>query len=188
MGYENLPHKLFLWQKINDIDKLYENHTSKNRLYYDKIMRVHNRITYRKKNNTSGVDVEQVDVFNSEIDDYWLQVSPRYMYSLEKSSEYLNWRYCRDFAGEYNKFIARIDGKTAGYAVVSINIESPMNIVFTVADCCYDSIETGYALLENISNLFDDSNSNVLRMLIPKGHPLERISAEYGMWNTRIHY
>jgi hypothetical protein len=110
------------------------------------------------------------------------------MYSLEKSSEYLNWRYCRDFAGEYIKFIARIDGKTAGYAVVSINIESPMNIVFTVADCCYDSIETGYALLENISNLFDDSNSNVLRMLIPKGHPLERISAEYGMWNTRIHY
>jgi hypothetical protein len=52
-----------------------------------------------------------------EFDEFWQRVRDRYPVTIERGSEYLNWRFLRHPFFDYQFLIARKDGKLAGFLV-----------------------------------------------------------------------
>lgn len=77
----------------------------------------------------SIIEIEEIDVFPTEIDDFCDEASKNYSFILERTHKYLNWRFSRVF-GNYQIYIARSiqDKGIMGYIVLHKR-ENILNIV-----------------------------------------------------------
>jgi hypothetical protein len=63
------------------------------------------------------VALEEVAGFGAELDAFWEKNRAEYDILVEKSAEYLNWKYLRQPDIRYRLFIAKKDGAAAGFMV-----------------------------------------------------------------------
>lgn len=74
----------------------------------------------KKAPKVKGLKVEQIKRFDERIDDLWKRASPHYGTMVVRNKDHVNWRYVDIPHRDYTSFIAVIDGRVAGYVVLSL--------------------------------------------------------------------
>ena len=64
--------------------------------------------------------VREVSRFDPGMDAFWEEASKPYDFIIERTSDYLNWRYCDARAGAFTAKVAERDGRILGYVVVCV--------------------------------------------------------------------
>lgn len=67
---------------------------------------------------SSGLKVHQIEAFDERIDQFWHVASERYDLIIQKTAEYLNWRYADPRAGAFSILLAEEANEILGYAVL----------------------------------------------------------------------
>ncbi len=70
-----------------------------------------------------GWHFDAVTEFDSSVDIFWKTVKNRYPISIERSAQYLNWRYAKNPLAKYQIFAAKNGGEVK--AVVVLRVEEP---------------------------------------------------------------
>lgn len=143
-----------------------------------------NVVTNFSKPAYSDVDIYPVKAFDERMKPFWSNVSGQNDLILDRSLEYLNWRYCDGRAG---RFTVKLAGKDdiLGYAVLRTNrkAENPYGIIDDLI-AVPNRLDVVDALLEDAINHFDES-VNVIRCMMLIGHPYTKILKKHGFVDSR---
>lgn len=77
-------------------------------------------------------EVQETETIGSEFDSLWERVSPQYFDIVERSSNYLQWRYLKHPNAKYSVYTARRGGELLGYAVTR---QDEASEVGSIVDC-----------------------------------------------------
>ena len=67
------------------------------------------------------LQILEISSYDDRIDEFWHEVNDYYRFIIERTKDYLNWRYCDPRGGEYIVKTAEEDGRILGYSVLRIN-------------------------------------------------------------------
>ena len=124
-----------------------------------------------RKREGCPVEIQRVERFPEEMDDFWKTVRPEFETVLERSAAFLNWRFSRHF-GRYRIYLARSveDGTVTGYMVLrkteTEKIKNVLNIVDILALPEHDGCVL--RLLEHA--IAEGQGLDIVRCRIPKWH------------------
>jgi len=137
----------------------------------------------------SDQDFRILDIrsFDESINTFWDEIKDHYGFIVERSKDYLNWRYCDSRGGDYLIKIAERDGRILGYIVLRVNKyrrDYPIGYIVDLLTLP-DRLDVVSALVRDAIHNFDDQNINITKCQIVKNHPYERIFMRYGFLNSR---
>ncbi len=132
-----------------------------------------------------GFDVRDVTRFNDDNDIFWSFVQKDYSFLPDKSSRFLNWRYC-DPRGD--KFIVKqaVEGDVVlGYIVYQIVNTDKYPEGFIVDLLALPGrLDVVSALIEDACKYFNGLGVNVVYYLVVKGHSYQGLSVDYGFFDS----
>jgi len=136
------------------------------------------------------VHIRRVDAFDERMDDFWDNVKNAYSFILQRTTNYLNWRYCDRRAGDFTVKIAEKDGKIAGFSVLRINRRNrdyPEGYLVDLLALPGER-EVENALMADAVEFFEQESVNIVHACAVKGHRLSQLLNRYGFLNTRQNY
>ena len=68
----------------------------------------------------NGLNFERVKEFDGRIADFWEQIRHRYPITIERTAEYLNWRYARNPLVSYDQFAVTQGGAIKGLVILRV--------------------------------------------------------------------
>lgn len=139
------------------------------------------------KSTRKKIIISEISLFDDRITEFWRQISEHYHFIVEKNPDYLNWRYCDLRGGEYIIKIAEEDNRILGYSVLRINRYRKDYPVGYIVDFLSipERFDVANALMADAVNYFDSHHVNIVRSLVVKNHPLERIHQIHGFLDSR---
>jgi hypothetical protein len=125
--------------------------------------------------------------FDERINELWDKTKLNYDFIVEKTKDYLNWRYCDPRGGNFDVRCVEEDGRILGYVVLRINRireEYPIGHIVDLLTLPerYDVVD---ALVSDAVEFFDSQSVNVIHYLGVKHRPTERIFNRHGFLDTR---
>jgi hypothetical protein len=110
-----------------------------------------------------------------------------YNFIVEISSEYLNWRYCDPWAGNYEVYLAEEGGELLGNAVTDVNRIREDYPVGYVVDLVAgsDRGDVSGALLAHMVDRLNEERINIVLGLAVKGSKVESAYASSGFLDSR---
>ncbi|NWG04391.1 MAG: GNAT family N-acetyltransferase [Syntrophaceae bacterium] len=126
--------------------------------------------------------IGEITHFDERIESFWEEIKDHYNFIVERSGDYLNWRYCDPRGGDYLVKIAQMDGKILGYMVLRINshqIDYPIGYIVDLLTLP-NRFDVASALVEEAVSYFDDHQINIIHSLIVKSHPYGAIFDKKG--------
>ncbi len=134
------------------------------------------------------LSIHKIDRFSENINEFWKVVSGHYKLIVERSRDYLNWRFCDPRAGDFVVKQAEEDGCILGYSVLRINRYRPDYPVGFIVDLLTlpDRLDAADALAADAVQFFDDSDINIVNYQVVKGHPYEGVLKRHGFVDSRI--
>jgi hypothetical protein len=127
-----------------------------------------------------GGDFEVVETrsFDDRIDAFWEKVKEHYNFILEKSSRYLNWRYCDPRGGNYRVMQAVKDGEVLGFIVTELKNTGSYAEGYVVDLLTLpERLDVADTLLRDACRYFDDLGVNAVHYLVVRGHPYQGLSS-----------
>jgi hypothetical protein len=115
-------------------------------------------------------------------------VKEGYVFIVEKTMDYLNWRYCDPRGGFYKALLARDEGQVLGYIVYKMNRyreEYPVGNIMEVL-ALPDRNDVVDTLISVVVDRFDSLGVNIVHAQIVKGHPYEAWLKRHGFVDSRI--
>ena len=186
-----LPYPPYVYMKIKDIN-LHIKKTRKlsfqKKLGY-KGLNLFNKLTNMNRTiGVSEIDVRQITSFGENADRFWGKIAGDYNFIVERSRQYLNWRYCDPQCDEYNVLEATENGEMLGYAVLRIVETDEDYLTGFIVDLLTlsDREDAVTALTGEAVRFFEEKNINIVQWQITKDHPNTRIASRYGFLNSRI--
>jgi GNAT superfamily N-acetyltransferase len=142
-----------------------------------------------------GICVEPVMRFESEVDEWWAAVGPKFSFALVRNREYLNWRYV-DCPSPYQSTIARRDGRFAGYLTGFVLQGAPTAYIVDLVTDPDDKEAAGELLRDALNAMLDrgvevvytwtvhfggsSAGSELLKKACPlKAHPPLHVAARF---------
>ena len=135
-----------------------------------------------------GLSVYNVSRFDDRIVEFWKQVSTNYSFIVERSRDYLNWRYCDTRAGDFVVKTAEEDGRLLGYSVLKINKhlrDYPIGFIVDLLTLP-DRLDAVEILVADAVKYFDKNDVNIVNYLVVKDHPNESVFKRHGFLDSRI--
>jgi hypothetical protein len=132
--------------------------------------------------------IKGTTVFDTRIDHFWREVVDHHGFIVERSSDYLNWRYCDQRAGDFFVKLVEDDGHILGYSVLRVNRyfeEYPVGYIVDLL-ALPNRLDAVEALVMDAVNYFDEQNINIVNSLVVKNHPYVEILNRYGFLDSRI--
>ena len=125
--YLEFPFKVALLVRIADVDKHFTKIPMKNEAFIKTAYRVAEAFNkassvIRKDSDKVPVDLKEISHFNVEYDHFWDNVKQDYDFILDRTCEYLNWRYLAPRAGDFRVVQASDDDGLQGFCVTRINM------------------------------------------------------------------
>ena len=127
-GRLNFPYALRHYIKINDIRRHLKILKSDNKLLketgyniFDKWSKLKNIINRKNDYHLNDFKISDIMEFDNSFDIFWNDVKGEYDFIVERSNEYLNWRYCDKRGGDYRVKKAYDEDRLLGYAVTRVN-------------------------------------------------------------------
>ena len=183
----SFTHPLTSLIRIHDVDSHLKYNSYKNHdlvLKYGYLgSKTINRIKYKKTSEEfNGIKVHEITRFDNTINAFWETVKQHYVFSVNKTDDYLNWRYCDNRGGEYRVLLAREDGKILGYCVYKINHfikEYPVGYIIEVLAFPNreDVVKT---LIDEALKRLDSMKINVVHAKTVKENSYENIFKQFG--------
>jgi hypothetical protein len=145
------------------------------------------KILMPSKTPDCAIEIYQIDQFVNGIDDFLKEVSTSYDFIVQRTRDYLNWRYCDSRGGNYVVNIAAEKGKIMGYSVLRINKYQKNYPVGYIVDLItiLGRLEIADALIKDAINFFDNKSINIIECLIPKNHPYSKVYKKYDFIDSR---
>lgn len=194
-GLPRFPHKISNLVRIRDIDLQVHAMPMKNAWLMKlgfrtaKLINDVRNATEILGKNVPTVTVRDIQAFDDRIDKFWREVSEHYKFIVERTAEYLNWRFCDHRAGDYAIKVAEDErGLITGYCVLRINkyVENyPIGYIMDLLAIPghQDAVE---ALVAHSVQYFDERGINLIICLVVKNHPNERSLNRHGFLDSRI--
>ena len=73
--------------------------------------------------SASACTIRAVDRFDDRIDDFWQRAAAPYDFIVERTKDYMNWRYADPRAGLFSIHLAEHDGELLGYSTLRVSHE-----------------------------------------------------------------
>jgi hypothetical protein len=126
--------------------------------------------------------IRKMTHFDERIEEFWGEISHYYHFVIERSQDYLNWRYCDPRGGDYLVKIAQTGAKILGYMVLRINRHQRDYPIGYIADLLTlpDRPDVATALVEDALNFFEGHPINMTHCMVIKNHPYEAILRKNG--------
>jgi hypothetical protein len=135
----------------------------------------------------SEFKIIEITRFGVEINRFWEEVKEGYDFIVEKTMDYLNWRYCDPRGGIYKVLLAKDESQVIGFIVYKINRyreDYPVGFIMEVL-ALPDRRDVVDALIKNVVSRFDSMGVNIVHAQIIKGHPYEALLKSYGFVDVR---
>jgi GNAT superfamily N-acetyltransferase len=126
--------------------------------------------------------IRDIARFDDRANEFGAQASKQFSLILERTSEYLNWRYCDQRGGSFAVKIAEEEGQILGYAVLRINGGRAHLADILVLPGREDVVR---ALANAIIHEARNRGLDRLEFLAPKTHPFRRALADSGFVGRR---
>jgi hypothetical protein len=191
IGNPVFPGKLSFLIRIKDVDKQLEQSKAENKFI--------NKIGYQglsligkinrpiKIRSGEQAILSTIEKFSNEFNDFWVSIKTNYDFIIEKTPDYLNWRYADPHGGNYRISVARENGELVGYLVTRINRYKKDYPEGYLVD--FVTVPGREYILEQLVfealSYFDDNNVNIIYCWIIKGHSYERILKSNGFVDSR---
>lgn len=189
------PSKIRNYTRISDIDLQLNKMPMENPLILkagwtalDTLNKTMNRIRNPIKDE-EGTIPEKIERFNDDYKDFWTQTYREYSYIVERSPEYLNWKYCDPRIPGYSKTVARNqNGDIAGYIIYSVNKFNEDYPVGYIVDLLTKNNNTSIKnmLISEAIDYFDTENVNIVNYQQVDNHPDFKILERHGFLDGRI--
>jgi hypothetical protein len=137
--------------------------------------------------NSSDFSIKKIMIFDDKIDDFWKSIKDDYNFIVEKSKDYLNWRFCDKRAGTYDVWQATENDAIIGYMVLRVNklmVNNPVGFIMEVL-ALNNRLDVVDSFLDLAKNYFDEKNVNTVHAVMVSGHPYERILNLHGFIDSR---
>lgn len=142
---------------------------------------------FLKKSTGDSIEIQKINQFPDEIDDFWKQVRSEYEMCLERTATFLNWRFSRHF-GDYQIFMARFvqNRNIAGYLVLKrtriLTIQNVLDVVDLQAlpgedKCVLNLIDTAITVAKN-------EGLDLVHCRVPAWHRYATILSKKGFIST----
>jgi hypothetical protein len=134
------------------------------------------------------IQISEIPIFDGRIDEFCRKIHEHHYFMVERSRDYLNWRYCDLRAGSFIVRQAVEGGKILGYSVLRINryrADYPIGYIVDLLTLP-DRQDVANALIADATGYFDERNVNIVLSIIVKNHPYEGSFGRYGFLNSRI--
>ncbi len=143
---------------------------------------------YRHQTNIPEPAVRQVDGFDERIEPFCQQLQGHYQFMLQRSREYLNWRYADPRAGSFCIRQAEQGDRVVGYSVLMINRFRPDYPVGYVVDLLTlpDRPDAAEALVADAVRSFDEEGINLVCCQVPARHDTREALARHGFVDSRL--
>ena len=187
------PYPLIRLARIIDIDLHLRSHNFSSKILLEtgyraakSVNSIETMLSSSKKSN-SKLKIVQIHRFDDRIKLFWKKIKENYLFILERSPEYLNWRYCDHRGGNYVIRQAEEDGEIIGYIVFRVNRYEKEYPTGYVVDLCTlpNRQDCENALIAEAVGYFDDLKVNVVNYVINKGHPFESRFKRFGFLDSR---
>jgi hypothetical protein len=179
--------------KINDVEKHFKKDPSPKKgiilkvgVYGAKLL---NKVTNLSLQSPStNVELKEIAKFDDRINTFYDKVKTNYAFIVEKTAEYLNWRYCDKRGGDFKSWIAEENGEIVGFIVLRVNRidpEYPRGFVMDLLalDSRLDVVES---LVSYAIGWFDNLGVNVVHAQLVGGHVYEALLGKYGFLDSRL--
>ena len=134
--------------------------------------------------NPSSYDfhIQEITTFDERMNVFWEGIKDHYNFIVERSRDYLNWRYCDSRGGDYLVKIAKANGKILGYIVLRMNRLQKDYPIGYIVDLLTlpDRLDVAEALVADAVNYFVNKSINLIYCLFIKNHPYEAIFERNG--------
>lgn len=133
------------------------------------------------------VKIKRVSHFDASVNIFWDTIVGDYSFIVERTQDYLNWRYCDIRGGNYHVSIAEEEGSLIGYCVSRINRYNEDYPKGYIVDLLthpnrYDVSE---ALIQDAVDFFDGSNVNIIDCLAIRSSQLGNSLKKCGFVDSR---
>jgi hypothetical protein len=178
--FPTFPHTLYEYIYIKDPEKYFQNNNvnaviKKTGLKMLKLL--HKKHT-KKYVQLDKIKINEINRFDEKINTYWNEIKDSYKFSIVKNMNFLNWRYCDERGGNFDKFIATDEkNKICGYVVTRINRFDALNPRGHIADLSYNTRypKIGGVLLDHALNFFNANNINSVQAFAFKDSEIESL-------------
>ena len=132
--------------------------------------------------------VSEVNMFDDRINQFWAKISDNYDFIVERTKEYLNWRYCDPRAGPHSILVAELDDEIVGYSVLRVNRFRPDYPVGYIVDVLAlpGRLDVADALIGELVRHLRSQGVNLCNCFTIKGHPYEPIYKKHGFLDSRV--
>jgi hypothetical protein len=128
------------------------------------------------------ISLRTVAMFDERVDGLWEAARTPFEFALERTREYLNWRYCDPRAGRFQVVLAEAGDAMLGYAVLS-----PQDRALFIADMAalpgrIDAIER---LVRDALRVAAEAGKGTVACCLPMHHPHRGVLARAGFGQKR---
>ena len=190
------PHPLKSLIKINDVDDYFKSRVNEKDPWKKALLKIGvygsktlNKLSYlNPKPPQTKVEIREITRFDDRINTFYDKVKPSYLFLVEKTRDYMNWRYCDKRGGNSKVWIAEENDKIVGYLVLKINkidTEHPEGYIIDLL-ALNERKDVADNLAKFAVNYFDDVGVNVVLAQVIGGHPYDQIFEKYGLLDSRM--
>jgi len=192
-GVPDFPHQHINYVKIWDVDHHLQHFPAGRNTVIKMGYHVLNMIntmsnTFRRKESArTPFNIADITIFDSSFEDFWKKIEPHYQFIVERTTDYLNWRYCDIRGGKYLITAAFEEKKALGYIVLRINRKKTNYPIGWIVDCLIipERLDVLDALITNALDLFRTQNVNIVQVLGLKNHLYEQVYKHRGFIDGR---
>jgi len=164
------PHKISNLVRIRDINKQLKVMMIKNAwfmrlgFYTLKFFNNIKNMLGSSQPSRHDLNISGVSNFSSHINEFWESVSDHYKFIIERTRDYLNWRYCNSRGGDFIVKQAKEDGHILGFIVLGVNrlrLNYPIGFIVDLLTLP-SRLDVADALIGNAIKYFDSQNINLI--------------------------
>jgi hypothetical protein len=135
-----------------------------------------------KKINSASVKIKTVEKFDESVNLLWEKIKDDYCFMVERTAEYLNWRYLDPRGGNYIVKQAEENEAVIGFIVFGINSFDIQNPRGYIIDLCTlaDRPDCAQLLISDALNFFNESKINTVECWVSKGHYYGSLFEKFG--------
>lgn len=195
-GFKNVrpefSHRLSNFVFIKDIDLHLKNiptdHDLVMKLGFNTLKTINSFRYLLKSVSDSTISVDDVSVFPIEVNKLWADNCSRYNFVVERTKQYLDWKYCDPRSEKTIVKVARNQDKLLGYIVLGVNRYVSGYPIGYIVDIFVDNhnSEVTRALVSEAMRYFEHEKINLVNYLMVNGHPINKIFQEFGFLDSRI--
>lgn len=185
-----LPYSIIQMVRINDIDyHLKENNlegTLLKKIGYRVLKRLTTSETNEVEYNKDDFNIEKISKFDDRFDYFFNIIKNKYKFIMDRSKDYLNWRYFQLGSDEYIVEAALNGEKVLGYIIYKINRyrNYPKGVIMDLVTLP-KKLDVTNMLVNNAVQYFDEQNINASYYISAKKHPHVQIMNKFGFVNNQ---